>query len=127
LTLQVMEAAKQKSATESRHRSLSEKFFEAEKKVHDLEKLLHKDIVKSKCYFDMKNNLNSTLNDLKTRTMRLQASITEAKRAYALALSSLEMISEEIHQRNGTMGRTPGEGAEEDCDGDGRLEEKVDE
>jgi len=105
-----MEAERQKSASEGRHKVLSERFFEAEKKVHELEKLLHKDIVKSKPYFDMKNSLNSTLNDLKTRTVKLQSSITDAKRAYSLALYNLEMISEEIHR---SRSRTPGEGAEE--------------
>lgn len=108
-----MEAEKQKSASEVRHRLLSERFFEAEKKVHELEKLLQKDIVKSKQYFEMKNSLNSTLNELKLRTMKLQSSIPEAKRAYKRALYNLEMISEEIHR---SRSRTPGEGAEEEED-----------
>lgn len=118
--MQVMEAEKQKTERQNRHRALSEKFFEAEKKVQELERLLHKDIVKSKSYFDMKNSLNSTLNDLKTRSTKLRSSIAEAKRAYSLALYNLEMISEEIHR---SRNRSPGVGAEEE---EG-LEKKLDE
>jgi hypothetical protein len=105
-----MDAENQKSASEVRHKVLSERFFEAEKKVHELGKLLHKDILRSKPYFDMKNSLNLTLHDLKSRTMRLKEEIAEAKRAYSLALYNLEMISEEIHR---SRSRTPGEGAEQ--------------
>jgi len=105
-----MDAEKQKSASELRHRALSEQYFEAEKKVHSLEKLLGRDIVKSKSYFDMKNSVNSTLEELKTRTIDLQTAITEAKRSYSHALTSLEMISNEIHFHRSRM---PGEGAEQ--------------
>jgi len=106
-----MDAEKQKSASELRHRALSEQYFEAEKKVHSLEKLLRRDIVKSKSYFDMKNSVNSTLAELKTRTIDLQTAITGAKRSYSHALTSLEMISNEIHFHRSRM---PGEGAEEE-------------
>ncbi|ODM94959.1 SH3 domain-binding protein 5 [Orchesella cincta] len=108
-TIQVMEAEKKKSDSERCHRALAERFYEAEKKVYELRKLLEKDILKSKPYFDMKNRLNAALSEVKTRTVKLQSSISGAKRAYSLALSNLEMISEEIHRK-----RTPGVGAEAD-------------
>jgi len=110
LTLQVMEAEKQKQKMSDTHRTLSGKFFDAEKKVQELEKLLHKDILRSKHYFIQKNSLNSTLNDLRARTMRLYNERTAAKRAYSDALYNLERISEDIHR---SRNRTPGEGAEE--------------
>jgi len=111
LTLQVMEAEKQKASLSENHRSLSEKFFEAEKKVQELEKLLKGEIVKSKAYFAQKNSLNSTLNDLRDRTMKLYNERSAAKRAYGDALHSLERISEEIHRSRNK--RSPGEGEEE--------------
>jgi len=104
-----MEAEKKKSDSESCHRALAERFYEAEKKVYELRKLLEKDILKSKPYFDMKNRLNAALSEVKTRTVNLQSGISAAKRAYSLALSNLEMISEEIHRK-----RTPGVGAEDE-------------
>lgn len=106
-----MEAEKQKSTLTDTHRTLSDKFFEAEKKVHELEKLLHKEIVRTKPYFIQKNSLNSTLNDLRSRTMKLYNDRSLAKRAYSDALYNLERISEEIHRMRN---RTPGEGAEEE-------------
>jgi len=102
-----MDAEKQKSDSERCHRALAEQFYAAEKKVYELRKLLERDILKSKPYFDMKNRLNGALSEVKTRTVKLQSGITAAKRAYSLALSNLEMISEEIHRK-----RTPGVGAE---------------
>jgi len=107
-TIKVMEAEQQKSDSEKRHQTLAEQFYQAEKKVYELEKLLQTDILKSKTYFDKKDNLNSTLNERKTHIIDLQTSIAKAKRAYSLALSNLEMISEEIHRK-----RTPGVGAED--------------
>lgn len=109
-----MEAEQQKSDSERCHRALAEQFYGAEKKVYELRKLLEKDILKSKPYFDMKNLLNSALSEVKTRTVQLQSSIVGAKRAYSLALSNLEMISEEIHRK-----RTPGVGAEDHASSSG--------
>jgi len=102
-----MEAETQKKESELRHRKLAEEFTQAEKKVYELGKQLHKDIVKSKPYFDMKDGLNTTLSEVKTQIIKLQAMIGNSKRAYSFALSNLESISEEIHKK-----RTPGVGAE---------------
>lgn len=116
-----MDAEKQKSDSERCHRSLAEQFYAAQNRVYELRKLLEKDILKSKPYFDMKNRLNTALSEVKTRTVKLQSSITAAKRAYSLALSNLEMISEEIHRK-----RTPGVGAEyehDDHDNNKKCEE----
>jgi hypothetical protein len=106
-----MEAEKQKSSSETRHKVLSEKFFEAEKKVQELGKLLQKDIDKSRSFFEMKYALDRRLLELKNTSMQLQKSISDAKRAYSMALCNLEMISEEIHHNRGV--RIPCEGAEQ--------------
>lgn len=118
-----MEAEKQKTLLSENHRILSQKFFEAEKKVQQLEKLLKGEILQSKSYFAQKTSLNSTLNNLRALTMNLYNERAAAKQAYFDSLQLLERISEEIHS---SRNRTPGEGEENEKLEQQQRQEKAD-
>ena len=98
-TIKVMDAEKQRTASEKEHLAKSAAFTEIEAKVKSLEKKLHRHIEKSKPYFEQKDVFNKALNAEKQRVQQLQARIATAKAAYAQGLRNLEEISESIHSR----------------------------
>jgi len=98
-TIKVMDAEKQRTASEKEHLAKSAAFTEIEAKVKSLEKKLHRHIEKSKPYFEQKDVFNKALNAEKLRVQQLQARIATSKAAYAQGLRNLEEISESIHAR----------------------------
>ena len=68
----VMDAEKQRTASEKEHLAKSAAFTEIEAKVKTLEKKLSRHIEKSKPYFEQKDVFNKALNAEKTRVQQLQ-------------------------------------------------------
>ncbi|XP_023329966.1 SH3 domain-binding protein 5 homolog isoform X2 [Eurytemora carolleeae] len=104
-TIKVMDAEKQRTASEKEHLARSAAFSSAEAKVKALEKKLSRHIEKSKPYFEQKDAFNKALNSEKSRIQTLQAKICQTKSQYAQSLRNLEDISESIHQRRKTNKR----------------------
>jgi len=98
-TIKVMDAEKQRTASEKEHLAKSAAFTEIEAKVKTLEKKLSRHIEKSKPYFEQKDVFNKALNAEKARVQQLQARIAATKSEYAQSLRNLEDISESIHHR----------------------------
>lgn len=98
-TIKVMDAEKQRTASEKEHLSKSAAFTDIESKVKNLEKKLSRHIEKSKPYFEQKDIFNKALNSEKSRVGALQTKITQSKAQYAQSLRNLEEISESIHAR----------------------------
>ena len=71
-TLKVMDAEKQRTASEKEHLAKSAAFTEIEAKVKTLEKKLSRHIEKSKPYFEQKDVFNKALNAEKSRVQQLQ-------------------------------------------------------
>ena len=70
--LKVMDAEKQRTASEKEHLAKSAAFTEIEAKVKTLEKKLSRHIEKSKPYFEQKDVFNKALNAEKSRVQQLQ-------------------------------------------------------
>merc|ERR1719242_1359419 len=98
-TIKVMDAEKQRTASEKEHLAKSAAFTEIEAKVKTLEKKLSRHIEKSKPYFEQKDVFNKALNSEKSRVQQLQARIASTKSEHAQSLRNLEDISESIHHR----------------------------
>jgi len=98
-TIKVMDAEKQRSASEKEHLLKSATFTDIESKVKSLEKKLGRQIKKSKSYFEQKSNFNKALHSEKKRVEALQVRIAQSKAQYAQSLKNLEEISESIHTR----------------------------
>lgn len=98
-TIKVMDAEKQRTASEKEHLARSAAFTQAEARVKTLEKKLSRHIERSKPYFEQKDTFNKALNAEKARIQGLQAKICQTKSQYAQSLRNLEDISESIHQR----------------------------
>jgi len=98
-TIKVMDAEKQRTASEKEHLARSAAFTQTEAEVKGLEKKLSKHIDKSKPYFEQKDTFNKALNSEKTRIQSLQAKICQTKSQYAQSLRNLEDISESIHEK----------------------------
>ena len=73
--LKVMDAEKQRTASEKEHLAKSAAFTEIESKVKTLEKKLSRHIEKSKPYFEQKDVFNKALNAEKTRVQQLQVGL----------------------------------------------------
>jgi len=98
-TIKVMDAEKQRTASEKEHLAKSAAFTDIESKVKSLEKKLSRHIDKSKPYFEQKDIFNKALNSEKSRVGALQVKISQTKSQYAQSLRNLEDISESIHAR----------------------------
>eukprot|EP00088_Acartia_fossae_P070688 TRINITY_DN9539_c0_g1_i5.p1 TRINITY_DN9539_c0_g1~~TRINITY_DN9539_c0_g1_i5.p1 ORF type:complete len:474 (-),score=112.98 TRINITY_DN9539_c0_g1_i5:526-1947(-) len=98
-TIKVMDAEKQRTASEKEHLARSAAFTAAEARCKTLEKKLSRHIEKSKPYFEQKDAFNKALNAEKSRIQGLQAKICQTKSQYAQSLRNLEDISESIHER----------------------------
>ncbi|XP_030637491.1 SH3-binding domain protein 5-like, a [Chanos chanos] len=96
-TAKVNEAEAERLSSEQEHMRVSLMCQEAETQVQALQKSLKRAIAKSKPYFELKAQLNHVLEDQKSRVMKLEAQVAEAKLGYSDALKNLERISEEIH------------------------------
>ena len=70
----VMDAEKQRTASEKEHLAKSAAFTEIEAKVKTLEKKLSRHIEKSRPYFEQKDVFNKALNAEKARVQQLQVS-----------------------------------------------------
>ena len=68
----MMDAEKQRTASEKEHLAKSAAFTEIEAKVKTLEKKLSRHIEKSKPYFEQKDVFNKALNAEKSRVQQLQ-------------------------------------------------------
>jgi len=98
-TIKVMDAEKQRTASEKEHLARSAAFTAAEARCKALEKKLSRHVEKSKPYFEQKDTFNKALNAEKARIQGLQAKICYTKSQYAQSLRNLEDISESIHER----------------------------
>lgn len=98
-TIKVMDAEKQRTASEKEHLARCAFLTEAEQKVKTLEKKLNRHIEKSKPYFEQKDVFNKALGSEKARIQALQKNICQTKAQYAQSLRNLEEISESIHAR----------------------------
>jgi len=98
-TIKVMDAEKQRTASEKEHLLKSAAFNDIESKVKSLEKKLGRQIKKSKSYFEQKRNFNKALHSEKKHVEALQVKITQSKAQYTQSLRNLEEISESIHAR----------------------------
>uniref|UniRef100_A0A672LCP0 SH3 domain-binding protein 5 n=1 Tax=Sinocyclocheilus grahami TaxID=75366 RepID=A0A672LCP0_SINGR len=118
-TQRVMEAEQIKTRSELLHKETAAKYTAAMSHMKQLEKKLKRTINKSK--YTM---FSYVFNQLKKNVDDLQAKLTQAKGEYKSALRTLEMISDEIHERRRSSGIGPrerGVGAE----GDGVIGEDL--
>uniref|UniRef100_A0A672ZCQ7 SH3 domain-binding protein 5 n=1 Tax=Sphaeramia orbicularis TaxID=375764 RepID=A0A672ZCQ7_9TELE len=116
-TQRVMEAEHTKTRSELVHKEIAAKYKAAINRMKQLEKKLKRTISKSKPYFEMKAKYYLQLEHLKKTVDEQQAKLSQAKGKYKTALTNLEMISDEIHERrrNSSIGpRVRGVGAEGD-------------
>ncbi|XP_028984142.1 SH3 domain-binding protein 5b [Betta splendens] len=116
-TQRVMEAEHTKTRSELMHKETAAKYTEATGRMKQLEKKLKRTISKSKPYFEMKAKYYLQLENLKKNVDEHQARLSQAKADYKAALRSLEMISDEIHERRRSSAMGPrgrGVGAEGD-------------
>jgi len=98
-TIKVMDAEKQRTASEKEHLARCAFLTESERTVKKLEKKLSRHIDKSKPYFEQKDIFNKALASEKARIQALQTKICNTKAQYAQSLRNLEEISESIHAR----------------------------
>ncbi|KAA0702198.1 SH3 domain-binding protein 5-like [Triplophysa tibetana] len=96
-TLKVNEAEEERVKSEHEHMRVTQLCQEAEAHVQELQKSLKRAIVKSKPYFEVKNQFNETLEEHKSKIFELEEHISKAKIYYSDTLRHLEKISEEIH------------------------------
>jgi len=98
-TTRVNESEIEKNLSEEEHRVKSMTYEEAEKTVTKLQKSLKRSINKSRTYFEVKAQLNQSLDDQKRQIQVIEETIQMTKNGYADSLKELERISEEIHER----------------------------
>ncbi|KAG8222850.1 hypothetical protein J437_LFUL007558 [Ladona fulva] len=126
-TMRVNESETERTLGESEHRRTSQTYHRAELKVQQLQRDLKRAIAKSSLsarrsllhlnslaiahdlqllpYFELKAQLNITLEAERKRVRCLEKEVSNAKASYAHALSCLERISDEIHRtrRSGSV------------------------
>jgi len=98
-TTRVNDSEIEKNLSEEEHRVKSMAYEDAEKKVTGLQKSLKRSINKSRPYFEVKAQLNQSLDDQKRQIQVIEETIQMTKKGYADSLKELERISEEIHER----------------------------
>ncbi|KAE8585038.1 hypothetical protein XENTR_v10021200 [Xenopus tropicalis] len=98
-TCKVNEAEEERLRSEFEHQRVTRQCHEAEAKVQTLQKSLKRFIIKSRPYFELKSQLNTILEEHKSRVTSLENSVAQAKLRYSGTLRNLEQISEEIHAR----------------------------
>ncbi|CAL8339501.1 SH3 domain-binding protein 5b [Gadus morhua] len=116
-TQRVMEAEHTKTRSELVHKETAAKYTATMSHMKQLEKKLKRTINKSKPYFEMKAKYYLQLEHLKQKVDDLQARLCQAKGQYKGALRSLEVISDQIHERRRSSAMGPrgrGVGAEVD-------------
>lgn len=77
--------------------------------MQQLEQRLHRQIIKSRPYFEEKSLCNEQLANQKERVEVLQTQVAAVKGAYAASLKELERISEEIHCKRNKNKQTEAE------------------
>jgi len=85
-TMKVMDAEKQRCASEAEHLARSAAFTQAECRRQTLERKLSRHIEKSKVYFEQKDVFNKALNAEKGKIQSLQKKISASKAEYARSL-----------------------------------------
>ncbi|KAK2140862.1 hypothetical protein LSH36_1225g00022 [Paralvinella palmiformis] len=117
-TIKFMESEKAKTQSEAEHCHKAAQYGAVEQKLRYYEKDMAKSIEKARVYFDLKDRLEKQLQIERVNVEDLQMGLLCAKQKYRTALSNLEAISEEIHQKRRKRlllpPRTPGVGAESD-------------
>ncbi|XP_046404017.1 SH3 domain-binding protein 5-like isoform X2 [Ischnura elegans] len=126
-TMRVNESETERTLGEAEHRRTSQAYHRAETRVQQLQKELKRAIAKSSLrarrsmlqinslaiahdlillpYFELKAQLNTTLEAERKRVRGLEKDVSNAKASYSKALSCLERISDEIHRtrRSGSV------------------------
>lgn len=109
----VMEAEKQKADSIAEHQLKTSLFHAAESRVQQIEQKFRSAIHKSRPYFEEKQICQDQLQTQKERIEQIQGMLQRAKSNYAISLKNLEMISESIHKKRGTLGSSPPPGTRE--------------
>jgi len=124
-TIEVMEAAKLSQGAWDVHRSASIEFENKQKFVSDLYKSLHKNVTKSRAYFDLKMDLNKQLEVQKKRLEKIQEGLQLSKNEYSKTLHNLEEISDDIHKsrelKRAALMEPRGEGVGADSDNEEKI------
>ncbi|XP_065191373.1 SH3 domain-binding protein 5-like [Sycon ciliatum] len=97
-TLKVMESEKERRRCEEEHLTASDHYSQFEKRIHVLYKDNKRSIKNAMPYFEQHAKYYLQLESVKKSIEKLDKSIADAKAQYSSALSSLERISNEIHQ-----------------------------
>lgn len=114
-TVKVNEAEVERLASDKEHREKMEVFKKAETHMNTLQKKLKVNILKSKKYFDLKNQSNARILALVDAVKEAETKLVKAKREYSQALRNLETISNSIHETRKLLGkREEGVGAEDE-------------
>ena len=103
--LKVMDAEKQRTASEKEHLAKSAAFTEIEAKVKTLEKKLSRHIEKSKPYFEQKDVFNKALNAEKLRVQQLQVFFKAAFLIFFICISLFCCCRHALLPQNQTMRR----------------------
>ena len=99
-----MDAENEKAACGREHHRRAMLFHDAEKKVQELEEKHRRSIIRARPYFEMRAQCDQMMATQKERVEYLQKKVKNAKRAYASSLSTLEEISNQIHERRRDYG-----------------------
>ncbi|XP_034248149.1 SH3 domain-binding protein 5-like [Thrips palmi] len=108
-TIKVRDAETKKAESGREHHQRAMLFHAAEQKVQQLEQRFHRQIIKSRPYFEEKSLCNEQLASQKERVEVLQTQVAAVKGAYAASLKELERISEEIHCKRNKNKQTESE------------------
>lgn len=114
-TLKVNDAELERIASGDEHQEKMELFKKAETNMNNLQKKLKFNIMKSRKYFELKEQANARIEALVTLVKSAEEQLSNAKIDYSQALRSLENISNSIHEARKSLGeRGAGVGAEDE-------------
>ncbi|XP_039250580.1 SH3 domain-binding protein 5-like [Styela clava] len=114
-TLKVNDAELERIASGEEHQEKMELFKKAESNMNALQKKLKFNIMKSRKYFEFKEQTNARIEALVALVKSAEAQLSKAKIDYSQALRSLENISNSIHEARKSLGeRGAGVGAEDE-------------
>ncbi|XP_068715561.1 SH3 domain-binding protein 5-like [Montipora foliosa] len=98
-TIEVNEAENQKKDSWLTHQKMYKAYQDVEKQAKEMQSKLKRSIEKSRPYFVQKVGFDRHLWQLRQRVDSIQKGLTEAKLIYSKCLKSLEVISDDIHQK----------------------------
>jgi len=120
-TMRFMEAEKEKRVSEQEHQTRAAEYNAIQLRLGLILKDMSRTVSKAKPFYELKDKLESRLQAERQNAEDLHLALICSKQKYKLALSSLECISEDVHnsrerrRRLDLPQRTPGVGAESDA------------